>query len=166
MNGEVFSKIVLMTLFIAEVYLSHQNGKDSGAASKSLSTRLHLSEKILRTGAHIGFFAVMMFLACWGCKVYRLRMMVAPVSVVIWSVMDEVTKPPYSVTEIVETFERVNDIKVNHVYGPRRAGDLAELYANADKALKILGWKTEKTLEDMCRDSWNWQKQNPNGYNK
>ena len=74
------------------------------------------------------------------------------------------TGTPYSVTEIVETFERVNDIKVNHVYGPRRAGDLAELYANADKALKILGWKTEKTLEDMCRDSWNWQKNNPNGY--
>ena len=76
------------------------------------------------------------------------------------------TGVPYSVTEIVETFERVNDIKVNHVYGPRRAGDLAELYANADKALKVLGWKTEKTLEDMCRDSWNWQKQNPNGYRK
>ena len=76
------------------------------------------------------------------------------------------TGVPYSVTEIVETFERVNDIKVNHVYGPRRAGDLAELYANADKALKVLGWKTEKTLEDMCRDSWNLQKQNPNGYRK
>ena len=74
------------------------------------------------------------------------------------------TGVPYSVTEIVETFERVNNIKVNHVYGPRRAGDLAELYANADKALKVLGWKTEKTLEDMCRDSWNWQKNNPNGY--
>ena len=73
---------------------------------------------------------------------------------------------PYSVTEIVETFERVNGVKVNHVYGPRRAGDLAECYANADKAYKILGWKTEKTLEDMCRDSWNWQKNNPNGYNK
>ena len=74
------------------------------------------------------------------------------------------TGTPYSVTEIVETFERVNNIKVNHVYGPRRAGDLAELYANADKALEILGWKTEKSLEDMCRDSWNWQKNNPNGY--
>jgi len=74
------------------------------------------------------------------------------------------TGVPYSVTEIVETFERVNGIKVAHVYGPRRAGDLAELYANADKALKVLGWKTEKTLEDMCRDSWNWQKKNPNGY--
>ena len=76
------------------------------------------------------------------------------------------TGTPYSVTEIVETFERVNSIKVNHVYGPRRAGDLAECYANADKALNMLGWKTEKTLEDMCRDSWNWQKQNPNGYHK
>ncbi|SEL56557.1 UDP-glucose 4-epimerase [Ruminococcus sp. YRD2003] len=74
------------------------------------------------------------------------------------------TGVPYSVTEIVETFERVNGIKVNHVYGPRREGDLAELYANADKALKVLGWKAEKTLEDMCRDSWNWQKNNPNGY--
>lgn len=74
------------------------------------------------------------------------------------------TGTPYSVTEIVETFERVNGVKVNHVYGARRAGDLAECYANADKALNVLGWKTEKTLDDMCRDSWNWQKQNPNGY--
>lgn len=76
------------------------------------------------------------------------------------------TGVPYSVTEIVNTFEKVNGIKVNHVYGARREGDLAECYANADKALNILGWKTERTLEDMCRDSWNWQKNNPNGYNK
>lgn len=76
------------------------------------------------------------------------------------------TGTPYSVTEIVETFEKVNGIKVNHVYGPRRAGDLAECYANSDKALRILGWKTEKSLADMCRDSWNWQKNNPNGYHK
>ena len=75
------------------------------------------------------------------------------------------TGTPYSVTEIVDTFERVNGVKVNHVYGDRRDGDLAECYANADKALKVLGWKTERTLEDMCRDSWNWQKNNPNGYN-
>jgi len=74
------------------------------------------------------------------------------------------TGTSYSVTEIVETFERVNNVRVKHVYGPRRAGDLAELYANADKALAVLGWKTEKTLEDMCRDSWNWQKNNPDGY--
>lgn len=76
------------------------------------------------------------------------------------------TGTPYSVTEIVETFEKVNDMKINHVYGDRRAGDLPESYANADKALKVLGWKTEKTLADMCRDTWNWQKNNPNGYNK
>ncbi len=76
------------------------------------------------------------------------------------------TGVPYSVTEIVDTFEKVNGVKVNHVYGKRREGDLAECYANADKALKVLGWKTERTLEDMCRDSWNWQKNNPNGYSK
>jgi UDP-glucose 4-epimerase len=74
------------------------------------------------------------------------------------------TGTPYSVTEIVETFERVNGVKVNHVYGARRPGDLPEYYANADKALNLLSWKTEKTLADMCRDSWNWQKNNPNGY--
>ena len=76
------------------------------------------------------------------------------------------TGTPYSVTEIVQTFENVNGIKINYVYGSRRAGDLAECYANADKALKILGWKTEKSLADMCRDTWNWQKNNPDGYSK
>ncbi|MCQ2416659.1 MAG: UDP-glucose 4-epimerase GalE [Oscillospiraceae bacterium] len=74
------------------------------------------------------------------------------------------TGQPYSVTEIVDTFEKVNGVKINHVYGARRAGDLPACYANADKALEILGWKTELSLEDMCRDAWNWQKQNPNGY--
>ena len=76
------------------------------------------------------------------------------------------TGTPYSVTEIVDTFEKVNGVPVPHVYGERRPGDLPESYANADKALAVLGWKTEKTLADMCRDSWNWQKNNPNGYNK
>ncbi|MDO5147865.1 MAG: UDP-glucose 4-epimerase GalE [Oscillospiraceae bacterium] len=74
------------------------------------------------------------------------------------------TGNPYSVTEIVETFEKVNGVTVNHVYGPRRDGDLPNCYANADKAMKMLGWKTEKTLEDMCRDLWKWQQMNPNGY--
>ena len=71
---------------------------------------------------------------------------------------------PYSVTEIVTAFERVNNLKINYVYGNRRDGDLPDCYANADKALQVLGWKTEKSLEDMCRDSWNWQKNNPEGY--
>lgn len=74
------------------------------------------------------------------------------------------TGTPYSVTEIVQTFERVNEMKLNYKYGDRRAGDLAECYANADKAWKLLGWKAEKNLDDMCRDAWNWQKNNPNGY--
>jgi UDP-glucose 4-epimerase len=74
------------------------------------------------------------------------------------------TGMPYSVTEIVTAFERANDIKISYEYGARRAGDLPESYANADKALKVLGWKTEKSLEDMCRDLWNWQKNNPEGY--
>ena len=74
------------------------------------------------------------------------------------------TGTPYSVTEIVQTFERVNEMKLNYKYGDRRAGDLAECYANADKAWELLGWKAEKNLDDMCRDAWNWQKNNPNGY--
>lgn len=76
------------------------------------------------------------------------------------------TGNPYSVTEIVTTFERVNNLKLKYEYGPKRAGDLPESYANADKALKVLGWKTEKTLDDMCRDLWKWQSMNPNGYKK
>jgi len=64
-----------------------------------------------------------------------------------------------SVLDIVNTFERVNDVKINYNIVERRPGDLAEYYANPDKALRELGWKTEKTLEDMCRDSWNFIKE-------
>lgn len=63
-----------------------------------------------------------------------------------------------SVLELVNTFEKVNEVKVNYKIAPRRAGDLAEMYADPSKALKELGWKTEKTVEDMCRDSWNFMK--------
>ena len=76
------------------------------------------------------------------------------------------TGTPYSVREIVEAFERVNGVKIPYEFGPRRFGDLPEFYANADKAAAVLGWKAALTLDDMCRDSWNWQKQNPNGYRK
>ena len=74
------------------------------------------------------------------------------------------TGTPYSVKEIVEAFERVNDVPVKYEFGERRFGDLPEFYANADKAAEILGWTTQYTLDDMCRDSWNWQKHNPDGY--
>ena len=63
-----------------------------------------------------------------------------------------------SVKEIVETFEKVNEIKLNYKYGQRREGDLAEYFADASKALNELNWKTEKTIEDMCRDSYNFIK--------
>ena len=76
------------------------------------------------------------------------------------------TGTPYSVTEIVESFEKSTGVKIKHVYGDRRPGDLPESYANADKAWKLLGWKAEKSLEDMCRDTWNWQSKNPKGYEK
>lgn len=74
------------------------------------------------------------------------------------------TGVPYSVLEIVNTFQKVNDIKVAYEIGPRRAGDLPECYANAEKAERILGWKAQRSLSDMCRDTWNWQKNNPRGY--
>lgn len=63
-----------------------------------------------------------------------------------------------SVKQIVETFEKVNDIKLNHKYGERREGDLPEYFADPSKALNELNWKTEKTLEDMCKDSYNFIK--------
>ena len=69
-----------------------------------------------------------------------------------------------SVLELVNTFVQVTGVEVPYQMAPRRAGDLASFYANADKALAELHWKTEKTIEDMCRDTWNWQSKNPNGY--
>ena len=62
-----------------------------------------------------------------------------------------------SVLELVETFKRVNGIDVPYEIAPRRAGDIAEFYADASKAERELHWHTEKTVEDMCRDSWNWE---------
>ena len=76
------------------------------------------------------------------------------------------TGEPYSVLEIVDAFERANDIKVKYEFGPRRAGDIPEFWADAAKAQNILGWTTKRTLEDMCRDTWNWQKNNPTGYHE
>ena len=66
----------------------------------------------------------------------------------------------YSVLDLVTTFERINNIKINYKIADRRPGDLAEYYADPTKAKEELGWVTEKTLEDMCRDSWNFEKNN------
>jgi UDP-glucose 4-epimerase len=70
----------------------------------------------------------------------------------------------YSVLDIVNAFIKVNNVDIPYVIKERRAGDIAECYADPKKAYEQLGWKAEKTLEDMCRDSWRWQKNNPKGY--
>lgn len=70
----------------------------------------------------------------------------------------------YSVLDVVKNFEKAIGRKVPYALTDRRPGDIATCYADATKALKELGWKAEKTLEDMCRDSWRWQSNNPNGY--
>ena len=73
------------------------------------------------------------------------------------------TGNPHSVLEMVDTFEKVNNVKVNYKIEGRRAGDLAEVYADPSKANVELGWKAEKTIEDMCRDSWRFEeKKKPN----
>ncbi len=63
----------------------------------------------------------------------------------------------YSVLDLVHAFEEVNQIKIPYEIAPRRAGDAATSYAAIGKAERILGWKAERNLQDMCRDSWRWQ---------
>lgn len=69
-----------------------------------------------------------------------------------------------SVLEIIKTFSAACKKELPYVIDPRRPGDVAVNYADPSKAKKELGWVAEKTLEDMCADSWNWQKNNPDGY--
>ena len=70
----------------------------------------------------------------------------------------------YSVLDLVHTFDHVNSIDIPYQIVERRPGDVARCYADASKAKEKLGWEAKKSLEDMCRDSWRWQSQNPNGY--
>ena len=69
-----------------------------------------------------------------------------------------------SVLELVHAFDKATGVKIPYVIAPRRPGDIAYSYADASKAWDVLGWKTEKTAEDACRDTWRWQSGNPNGY--
>lgn len=69
-----------------------------------------------------------------------------------------------SVLEVKNTFEQVNGVSVAYEIAPRRSGDVATSFANNERAMKELGWMPKYTLEDMLADSWNWQKQNPTGY--
>lgn len=72
----------------------------------------------------------------------------------------------YSVLDVVKAFERVNGVEVPYQIMPRRAGDIATCYSNPAKAKDELGWEAQFGIDEMCRDSWNWQKNNPNGYNQ
>ena len=72
----------------------------------------------------------------------------------------------YSVLDMVHAFEEANGVKVPYEISPRRPGDLPTCYADPKKSAEVLGWKAEHTLVDMCRDSFRWQSQNPNGYGK
>ena len=74
------------------------------------------------------------------------------------------TGQPISVLTIKNTFEQVNQIQIPFEFATRRTGDLASFYADSQRAQQELGWAAEYELEDMLTDSWNWQKQNPNGY--
>jgi len=70
----------------------------------------------------------------------------------------------YSVLDVVNAFEKVNGLKVPYAIKPRRPGDIATCYCNPAKAKAELGWEAKYGIEEMCRDSWNFQKNNPNGY--
>lgn len=70
----------------------------------------------------------------------------------------------YSVLDVVHAFENANDVEIPYKIVERRPGDIAIGYADAGKAKELLNWEATHSLEDMCRDSWNWQKNNPNGY--
>ncbi len=69
-----------------------------------------------------------------------------------------------SVLELVHAFEEATGVKVPYVIAPRRPGDIATSYSDASKAERVLGWKATRNAFDACRDTWNWQKNNPDGY--
>ena len=93
--------------------------------------------------------AVKYVLANPGCEVFNLG-----------------TGTGYSVLDMVHAFIEVNRVPVPYEIAPRRPGDLAVCYADPAKSAEVLGWKAERDLRDMCRDSWNWQSKNPMGYSE
>lgn len=71
----------------------------------------------------------------------------------------------YSVLDVVKAFEKASGVTIAYDIKPRRAGDIATCYADSSLAKEELGWEATKDIEEMCADSWRWQKNNPNGYN-
>lgn len=70
----------------------------------------------------------------------------------------------YSVLDVVKAFEKACGHPINYKIVDRRPGDLDTCYSDPSKALKELGWKAERGIDEMCEDSWRWQSQNPDGY--
>lgn len=70
----------------------------------------------------------------------------------------------YSVFEMLHAFERACGRELPYKVAPRRPGDIAECYADAEKARRVLGWSAKLGIDDMCQSSWNWQSKNPDGY--
>jgi len=62
-----------------------------------------------------------------------------------------------TVLEVIHVFEKVSNQQLNYQIGPRRAGDVIEIYANATKSQELLNWKAKRSIEDAVRDSWNWE---------
>ena len=71
----------------------------------------------------------------------------------------------YSVLDMVKAFSKACGKEIPYEIKPRRAGDIDMCYADPTKAARVLGWKAKRGLDEMCRDTWRWQSQNPNGYN-
>ena len=69
-----------------------------------------------------------------------------------------------SVLQIIEAFSKACGHEIPYVVDPRRPGDVTANYADCTKARELMGWEAKFDIEDMCRDSWNWQSKNPNGY--
>ena len=70
----------------------------------------------------------------------------------------------YSVLDVVKAFEKANGVPVKYSLKPRRPGDIATCYCDPTKAKEELDWQAQYGIEEMCRDAWDWQKHNPNGY--
>ena len=76
------------------------------------------------------------------------------------------TGKPVTVLQMVQAFEQASGKPIAYTIAPRRAGDVASVYANPQLARQLLGFETEYTISDMCRDAWVWQSRNPNGYDE
>ncbi len=81
----------------------------------------------------------------------------------VWEAFNLGTGIGYSVLDVIKAFEKANGVRIPFRIAPRRPGDVASSYADASKALQLLGWQAELDLVEMCRDSWNWQKTQGDG---